>query len=245
MRNSLAGVQLGANARIWHPDGSVGEINLPIIPGTTRAVQFFSQQLHYGYLVHAAVTKLAGAPNRGNTLVSMQVARPPVGSFATKWFLGQDYVTGMSAVYWPFGRMLPGIEGPGALFSLAVSNPAAGAEFVQTVPTGARWLLHAARGSLLTSGTVGNRQPQLRFTDGTNTLAQTASPLTQAAGLPQLYFWEPSIPTLGVAVSSVNVAHFPFPIPLLAGWQISSASGVLAGDQWSSIFLDVEEWLED
>jgi hypothetical protein len=245
VRNSLAGVQLGANARIWHPDGSVGEINLSITPGTTRAVQFFSQQLHYGYLVHAAVTKLAGNPTRGTTLASLQVARPPVGSFATKWFLGQDYITGMDAVYWPFGRNIPGVEGPGFLRSVQVTNPAAGADWTQTVPAGARWAVRAF-GALFTAGAaVGNRNIRPQLDDGVNVLYRSTTDVSVIANGTLGVFGSPVF--LKTTVDTTQ-ALVPIPVStvLFAGWRIGVATaGILAADQWSFINLLVEEWLED
>lgn len=246
VRNSLAGLTLGFNGRGWHADGGVAELNLQIIPGSARALQFFSLPLHYGYLTSAAVSVLAGAPNRGQTLVSMQIARPPAATFATKMFLGQDYVTGQSAVLWPGGRTVGGAEGNGLPVSVSVAQPAAGVDWGQLVPTGARWLLRAIKATLATSATVGNRQPALLITDGLNNLVQDPSPLTQAASLTQTWNWVPGLPTMGVATLTVQQMALPFPIVLKAGWQVKVSTVNLSGtDQWSAVFLDVEEWIED
>ena len=45
-----------------------------------------------------------------------------------------------------------------------------------TVPTGKIWAMISGRASLTTTATVGNRTPQIRITDGTNTVAIVSAP---------------------------------------------------------------------
>jgi hypothetical protein len=246
VRNSLAGLQLGLNGRLWHTDGSVAELNQVLIPGSARALQFFSLPLDFGFLTSLAVTALVGTPHRGQTLASLQLARPPAASFASKMFMAQDYITAQNGVAWPGGKIAAGVDGQGIRSVFSVGSPAAGADWTQTVPAGARWLLHGIRAQLLSSATAGNRTPALQIDDGTNAGVNISPGVVQAASLTNTWSWTAGYPTIGTLVGTQNQITMPFPVPLLAGWRIRVITANLSGtDQWSAIFLDVEEWLED
>lgn len=246
VRSALAGVTLGFNARIWNPDTGVDEITQQILPGSARALQFFSFQLYYGYLVSAALQAVSGTPRRGQILGTIVLARPPAASFLPKMILAQDYVTSQYGPLWPGGRQNLGVEGPGMLYSQSVTQPAAGADWVQAVPTGARWLLHGIYATLVTAVAAGNRQPILVFDDGANKLAAQNTALVQAASLTNDWSWDPASPSTGLFANSVNEVDLPFPVPLFAGWRVRPITlNLAAADQWSGIRLLVEEWLED
>lgn len=246
VRNSLAGVSLALSGRVWHPDDGVKEIDFPMAPTSDRSANTFSRNLSLGYLVSLAVRVTAGAPRRGQTLATMLIARPPAASFGTKMILAQDYVTSNYGPLWPGGRQTLGVEGPGILSSFVVATPAAGADWVQAVPTGARWLLHGIYATLATAIAAGNRQPLLVFDDGVNRVAAQNTALVQAASLTNDWSWDPGTPSTGLFQSNVNEVDLPFPVPLFAGWRVRTITGAIAAaDQWSGIRLLVEEWLED
>lgn len=246
VRNALAGVTLSVGARTWHPVDGVKEFNQDVIPTSDRSQNTFSVQLYYGWLVSMAIRATAGSPRRGQTLATLSLARPPATAFRPKMLLAQDYVTSQYGPLWPGGRQNLGVEGPGMLYSQVVANPAAGADWTQTVPTGARWLLHGIAATLVTAVAAGNRQPLLIIDDGTSTLVLQDTALTQAASLTNIWDWAPGTPTTGLAAGTNNVIALPFPIPLFAGWRIrTSTTAIQAADQWSGIRLLVEEWLED
>ena len=246
VRNSLAGVSLAINARLWNPVEGVHEINELMTPTSDRSLNTFSFGLHYGYLVSAVIKATAGSPHRGQTLATMLLARPPAAAFAPKVLLAQDYVTTQYGPLYPGGKQGAGVDGQGALFSFSVAQPAAGADWVQTVPTGARWILHGIYATLATAIAVANRQPLLLFDDGTNKLVAANTALVQAASLTEDWAWSPTVSTTGLFQSNVNEVQLPFPVPLSAGWRVRTLTGAIqAADQWSAIRLLVEEWLED
>ena len=79
----------------------------------------------------------------------------------------------------------------GELGIVVGANPAAGAEMVDTVPIGERWLLLSLMIELITAATAANRRVRFRFTDGTNEFyrgvagsAQTASRTIRYSGSP-------------------------------------------------------------
>lgn len=245
VRSSLAGAVLHIAARLWLPNGLIAPYEQVIRPGSARALQNFSQQLHHGYLVSASVTALSPFPTRGQVLAALQIARPPVATFTPNWFLGQDYLTSMDAVYWPGGRNTPGVEGPGVLQSLAIANPAAGADWSQSVPTAARWLVRGGAATLVTSVAVATRQVALVIDDGVNTLFTIEAGTTQLASLTQVYSLLPG-QTTATLISTQLPIYIPPDLRLFAGWRIRTSTGAIqVTDQWSAIRLLIEENLED
>ena len=246
IRNALSGAKFALGGRIWNPDDGVKELNLDMTPTSDRALNTFSLAPYYGFLVSVAIMATAGSPHRGQSLASVLLARPPASAFRSKMALAQDYVTTQYGPFWPGGRQSLGVEGPGMLYSLAVAQPAAGADWTQTVPTGARWLLHGIYATLATSATAGTRNPLLLVDDGTNRLGAQDTALTQGVSLTNDWTWVPGTPTTGLFATPVNVLDLPFPMPMFAGWRIRTVTAALsATDQWSAIRLLVEEWLED
>jgi len=246
VRNALAGVSLGVGLRTWHPRTGIVEHNIPITPTSDRSLNTFSLALDYGYLVSAAAKVTAGSPRRGQTLVTMLLARPPVSAFAPKMILAQDYLTSSYGPLWPGGRHSLGVEGPGMLYSFIVAIPASGADWVQAVPTGARWLLHGIYATLITVAGGGARTPLLVFDDGANRVAAAVSGVGQAGALTNDWTWAPGTPTTGLLSGVVNNVALPFPVPLFAGWRVRPiTANITLGDQWAPIRLLVEEWLED
>lgn len=245
VRNALAGVNLAVEARIWNPIEGVHEFRFPLVPTSDRSLNTFNTNLHEGYLVSAVIKATAGSPHRGQTLASMLLARPPAATFEPKMLLAQDYVTGSYGPLWPGGRQNLGVEGPGFLYSIALSNPAAGADWTQTVPTGARWRIRDITATLATSAAAGNRTPMLIWDDGANAFAQIGPSATEAPSSTTRWDWIQTLPSLGNVVQGIQV-FLPPDLILLAGWRLRTSTVNLGvADQWSGIRFLVEEWLED
>ncbi|SRR5713101_438536 len=249
VRSLLGGNLLRLGGMIWHPDGTQHELNTNITPPNDGSLNFTSVQLHYGYLVHAAVMATSNIPNRGQTLASIQIARPPASAFRTRWFLGMDYVTGMNVVAWPPGRVVSGVEGPGLPIRVAVANPAAGADWTTFLINSTRWRVWGAQATLVTSAAVANRIPNLRLDDGTGTgrlLVPTT--LTIPASTTRTVNWVPGYPSVGTDVAASLLSGIAAPVPFLlaqAGDIRVQTTNLQVGDQWSAITVLVEQWLED
>ncbi len=245
VRNSLAAAKLQLNARLWHPDEGVMEFNLSMAPTSARALNTFTQQLYYGYLVSAAVTAQSPFPTRGQTLASLSIARPPATAPITKLYMAQDYLTSQNAVLWPEGRAIAGVEGPGVLLSTAVANPAAATDWTLTVPANARWRVRGGSATLVTGVVAPVRQVALVIDDGANTFYTIEAATTQAASLTQIYNLLPG-DTLTTLISTQLPVFLPTDLVLFAGWRIRTSTTAIAGlDQWSAIRLLIEENLED
>lgn len=119
----------------------------------------------------------------------------------------------------------------------AVTNPAAGADFSFTLPSNRAILSIAA--TLTTSATAGNRTPSVQLKDsGGHVLFTLSSAVVQAASTTDVYQWVPS--AVNQAATSPFMLAFPSGMVVPSGGTIASVtSGILAGDQWSAIVIEL------
>ena len=128
--------------------------------------------------------------------------------------------------------------------SVAGTNPAAGAEISETVPTGKRWRVLGLQFSLVTSATVANREVVIVVDDGTNTLFQSPSGANHAASLTWAYSAAAvGQPVAGATATTVRQINFP-PLLLPAGARIRTATtNIQAGDDYGAPRLLVQEYV--
>jgi hypothetical protein len=124
-----------------------------------------------------------------------------------------------------------------------VPNPAAGADFVATVPAGKTWELLSAFGLLTTSAAVANRDVRPRLTDPSQAVVWELPFLfDQVASSASRYGW---IAGVGFAVQfGASVVGLPSPpavLPENFSFRVSTL-GLDVADQWSGVVLMVREW---
>jgi len=126
---------------------------------------------------------------------------------------------------------------------LTGTDPAAGAELSQTVPSGERWKLLTLWARLVTSVTAADRYPRLVVDDGTNWLwitdpsaahtANTAMSYTVGAGQPRQ-----------ADVYAARVWAYPEDLWLLPGYRLRTDTPSLqAGDDWEAPQLLLAKWV--
>lgn len=118
-------------------------------------------------------------------------------------------------------------------------NPAAAADFAVPVPAGQIWTVRSVTATLTASATVANRVPALQLlSPSAAIIARSPSDGNQTAGQTTIYTWAPGAPLSGAPPATVTS---PIPsVALAPGSSINSiTAGLSAGDQWSSIVLDV------
>lgn len=125
--------------------------------------------------------------------------------------------------------------------SVQLAQPAAGAEWLATVPAGAVWKVRSVHFQLVTSSTVASRQPILQVSDDKgNDLLRSISSGTQAASNTFDYTFAPAIAAVGSNGSSYQ-ANIPQDLILAPGWTIGTASlNLQTGDVYQLISLLVE-----
>jgi hypothetical protein len=114
-------------------------------------------------------------------MVTVDLVRGPGAVGGVTATLLQGPVSSLQRIAWPGSLLLSSLDVAGILRSITGTDPAAGAEISETVPTGARWRLRALAATLVTSATVANRTVSLRVDDGTTGYFGTDAAGTQPA----------------------------------------------------------------
>jgi hypothetical protein len=209
----------------------------------TAATSLFS--LAQGFLVGLQVRASAGAPRRGQVFVIVDLVRGRLGALQPLGVLLQGYVQDTTVLAWPGSPIIASPEGPGFTRLVTGTNPGAGIEIIETVPTNARWRLLSIAASLVTDATVTNRLPSLVLDDGASIYARIPAAAVQVASLTTLYTWAVGAVNNAVA-TSVSAAPAPQGVMLMGGHRIRTLTANIAGgDDWGAPVYVVEEWIED
>lgn len=242
--SGIAGVEVDVMARIARPDGQVIPMRQQFFPGSARALQTFDFDLCEGFLLDVVVSTPTAGVRRGGVWCDVNLIRGQGANAFPVRDLIDDYLTLQSNPAFPDGENTNSVTGGGFLRAVQQANPAAGAEFVVTVPAGARWEVLSINAQLVTSAAVANRQPVFQITDGaTHVMHNTQFSGNQAASLTFQYS---AAEGDSVAVNApFNQGALPHNCFLLQGWTLQSlTTNIQAADQWSAIWLMVQEWSE-
>lgn len=242
--SNTANVVLAIVGRILRPDNTPTPIADSIAPGNTRAATTKIIPLSEGWLLGVAVEPGAGVTPIGATYVMLELVRGTGSNAQSCQVLGFGYVNLRNGFAWPdIDTMLP-TDGPGVMRSVQQANPAAGADFVVTVPTGALWELIAVSAQLVTAVAVANRAARLVIDDGANTLFAVPNTTVQAASLTTTYSYGAGAGGPMSTDAAFQEAPLPNNVLLPAASRIRSSTGAIqAADQWGAISLLVREWL--
>ena len=136
-------------------------------------------------------------------------------------------------------------QNPTALTRVAVADPAANAEFSQTVTAGKKWQLLSVSVALV-QGATQTPQPILVIDDGTNVVFESfGSSAAQAVSTTCRYTWAPGLTLTGQVGATTNVhstAPLPLGLTLGAGYRIrSSTLGIGAGTDYGVASLLIVE----
>ena len=243
--NSLSGGQtVTIVGRILLLDGRPATFAHTFAVSAARTLQSFVFSLGEGWLLDFSVFATAAVTITGQTFARVQVLRGQTGATSVVATLMAGYITSVQSIAWQGSAVRSSLDGQGNLRSITGTDPAAGVEISEAVPTGARWRLLAISAALVTDATVINRFPGLLIDDGTTTLFSADPPAAQTAS--QNYRWSagPGSARLGAINASPNWG-LPVDIRLLAGSRIrTSTLSIQAGDNWGAPQLLVEEFLE-
>lgn len=242
--NALASVVLTLSGRFVHIDGRVEAFFERQVPNTDRTVKTNVFTRGAGWLTDLSVVASGAAPLRGQTYVRVDVGRGQPGTFVVLSTLSQGYVTATKRVAYPTASLEDSLAGQGCIRSITGTNPAAGAQISEVVPTGARWRFMSMLASLVTDGNAATRETVLRFDDGTNVFAEFPATQTQITTLTRRYEWSDQRPF----ASLQQYATIPVAVPVLmlaAGYHITTViQNGQVGDDWAAPQYLVEEFME-
>lgn len=243
--NSAAGVALSVEGRLLDFRGRAGAFAERHVPNTDRTAASSLFRLGEGWLQNVQLRASAGTPRRGQCFVLLELVRGLTGAVIPLATLAQGYVTDTQRRSWPGSPFELSTEGPGVVRSITGSDPAAGAEFTETVPANTRWRVISLLVSLVTSATVASRLPLFYVDDGATTVFVAAPSATQAASSTVSYL----LSGIGVHGSLGGVMGVSLPLDdfyLSAGYRLGATTFSLqVGDNYGAPQLHVEEWIED
>lgn len=153
------------------------------------------------------------------------------------------YVDDTTGVAFPNGKIEDSKSGIGHIRSITGTDPAAGVNISETVPTGALWKLKSLRFTLATDATVANRATILTITDGATELWRCFGNASIPASTTIVTIYS-DIGTRDTGLSSCNQTLLPRDFLLPQGYVIATAiSSFQAGDNLSALQLFVEEFM--
>lgn len=183
----------------------------------------------------------SGTPRVGQCYVHLEVE---VGRAAIM-ALSSGYVTAERPLFYPGGPHASSIDGPGVIRSITGTDPAAGAEISETVPTNARWKLIALTATCVADANAATRLPSVVTDDGTTVHSRDPPASGFTANQTKINSWGDrgaGTNQSGVLESSLLTAG----LVLSQGMRIRTLTQNLqAGDDWGAPQMLVEEWIEE
>lgn len=244
--SASGGVTVEVRFQLMRPDGVVinGAIDTHV-PNTDRSGKTTVNNLGEGFLLSVSAFIGAGTARRGQCYVQVGICHGVSASRFVHRILMQGYVGTANNLTWPGNQLQQPTEGPGNVRTFLGTDPAAGVNIVELVPTGARWLLNAVSFQMVTSATVANREILLQCRqNGLNIAGQTAV-VNQAAGATFLYAYGIGLNALAAPTAG------NYSLPLLSRMTLGAGDSIRTstinldpGDDYAAPTITVEEWIE-
>lgn len=242
--NSVSGARIGIQGRVFSKlHQRVQPFRGVHTPNTDRSLAVGFVDVPEGELLNVAVFAEAGTTRIGQTFIRLAVVRGNVSAFTFLGTLLQGHVTQLQVQAWPGAPIGNSLDARGLIRVVTASTPAAGAEFSETVPTGAVWEFLAFSCQLAESGGIANT-PRLVLDDGSGNELVGVPNLFGVATNTFTYSW---LAGLGLSLDAGTRKPISFPVGYLLnpGARIrTSTSGITGATQYSAGFLTVREWLE-
>ncbi len=241
-------VTVTVNVRLLRTDGTIVPIQRQLLyTGASGVTQQLVIAMAEGYLLSVTASD-SGSGQRGGTFVRCFLARGITSPLAPNaaYPLFSDYTTQNHVIGWPGSPMKYPTEGPGRIAPFTQLAPAIGTDWIVTVPNGVRWRVQSIATALATSATVGNRIPRVQHQGlgAFKTWQAPPSVVIPASSVVDVVMASGQ-GTLNTDGATVTIA-LPTPFIVGAGDTIRvSTVGLLAGDQWGSINIMLEAWLDN
>lgn len=232
--------------QIVSPGGAATQTIKPInvvLNRATPGVVTLRVPLAEGYLLSIS-GQSQNAVTRGQTIAFAWLVRGvgPIGP--TSQVLFQDYTSLGNIPSWPGGRNLGPIEGPGWISSVQQANPAAGVDWILTVPATEHRHLITLNADLAVANSGAARPIEIIVDDGVNVLARMAGNIAAPINATShVNFSNAGTPSTAIATDIY--AQMPSGLVLEAGMRVRSlTTNIVGGDQWSNIWALFERWVD-
>lgn len=242
--NAATGVVVTIRGRMLTLAGVVVPFELTHTPNTDRTLKTTLHAAGEGWLLNAYAIVSSGAPILGQTFVELQLVRGLEGAVLELATVLQGVVSAAQRLAWPGSPLATTIASPGNVRLVTGTDPAAGAEISEAVPTGARWRILSLFATLVSSADAANRIVALLIDDGATTYYRSESGETQVANQTRHYVWA-NAQARHSAFNLQMALTAPGRMVLRAGHRIfTSTQSLQAADNWGPPQLLIEEWIE-
>jgi len=242
---AVAGITVAIEGRLLSPDGCSTPLAETQLPNSDRSAKTTLHPLREGILTNIQLRASGGTALVGGVGAVLEIVRGFGGAVQPLGTLLQGYVTSATRLAWPGSPITPLTAGAGRLRVIVGTDPAAGVEILETVPTGARWKLRSVAFTLVTAVAVANRTPVLTIDDGANILWEVGTNVAQTASQAAKYRAGVGVPLTTFGALSY-LLPLPSELPLAAGSRIRTVTGALqAADDYSAPIYTVEEFIEE
>jgi hypothetical protein len=244
--NSLTGCRVAVHHRFLE-EGRVTPqaTSFTHTPNTDRTANTTRHALGQGALLNLRVVADSGGPLLGQTFVIVRVIRGQEANAVALGTLIQGYVTASQDQAWPGSPLVNSLSGVVPRL-ITGTDPAAGSQVSETVPTGARWKLLMFNVQLAASATASNRRPSLTIRGaGNKPLFRFPLAKTWAANETKQAFWSVGTPLDTSITTDAGLGGLPHDTVLTGGMEIlTDTEGMQAGDDYGAPNYYVEETLE-
>lgn len=240
---------VGLSGRWLRTNNEVHQFRHDFSTTTDRLPVEFNIPIDAGYMLSCSLGIFGSTVTRiGQVFVQLALVRGRGDAALECGTILQGYVATSHWIAFPGSPIMHSLEGPGFKHLELPANPLAGNDFRVPVPEHAMWRIYYVYAVFVTSAVAGNRFPQFGINSGVATvLNRVQAPQVVGAGAGFNFFWSPNIPFGPAATAIANCVQIPMPEPYYA-LQLhevrSDTVGILGGDQWSTVRLLVEEWLD-
>lgn len=245
--NSVSGQVVLLQGRLLLTNGDIRQINERITPTSDRAVTTQQIVLLDGYLLSLAITP-EGTTRRGQTFCQLYLARSPFDEAGHMTLLISHYIETGHGAGWPGGTMESSVEGPGFIYLVTGTDPAAGSEVSETVPTNARWKLRGFICTLVTNATAATRNMSTIVDDGSTAFFKSRLTGGFSNSQSRTAYFLPGYESTDFTFINNEYALVPLlpDLLLFQGWRVrTSTTNLQAGDNYGAPVLLVEEWIEE
>jgi hypothetical protein len=243
---SIAAVTLQFRARFVDEKGKIQAESWTHQPNSNRTLATTVQSMGVGALLNLDVFASVGGILVGQCFVIVDVVRGDAGTGFPLGVMLQGYVTTTQSLAWPGSPIVTSTFGEPAIREISGTQPGAGGNISEVVPTGARWELICLYTRLTTSAAAGTRQPALRLSTPAGPLYMV-SPLSAGIAASQVMdiTWGQGMPAANIAAWHGQTAPLPNGQKLMAGDFITTSTlAIDAADQYDQVTYSVREWLE-
>jgi hypothetical protein len=241
---ALANAIVLVEGRIVNKAGCVEPFSEFDIPNSDRSTHSKIFPVSEGLLTNVQIRVGTGTSTTGTVAALLEIVRGREGGVQPLGTLLQGYANSATRLAWPGAPIASLVAGAGRLRTILGTNPAAGVEISETVPTGARWKLRTFSYTLVASAAVANRLPVLTIDDGANILWEVGNNVAQTASQTAKYR-----AGVGVPLTTYGALSYLLPLPselwLAAGSRIRTVTAAIdAGDDYGAPVYTIEEFME-